>query len=249
MSPSPVLSLLVLLLVGVTQSVRGQVLPPFRLPSQLDITSLNGVAPGDGASGSSAPLRTSSRHVAAAFSTDANAAFVWVVAPTGTTGSSAIFPGSEEAAAMIPFGRENQVFEVRLCATAIAPSAVLTHSGRTFCGDGAPVVLDTEPPEIIVLTLEVDGVQRPYDPSQVLHVNQDFVVHGTVRDNFTPAEEIVLSTDFGGQGGSTTVETGGRFQAQISVANLPDGDYPLVIRAEDVMSDSSEANSSEVRLR
>jgi hypothetical protein len=187
--------------------------------------------------------------VAVSFSTDASQAFVWVVAPSGTTGSPGIFPTADQTSVLIPFGQENQPFEVKLCATAIAPSLVLTNPNRTFCGSGSSVTLDTEPPEIQVTALEVDGQRKAYDSRDPLRVNRDFKVFGTIRDRLTPASELVVTTDFGGVEGTVTVEDSGAFEASIPVGSLLDGDYELLITAEDKMSDTSKPNRSEFRIR
>lgn len=224
---------------------QAQTLPPFTLPSKLEVTAINGVSrPADGR-----PVRTTSRTVAARFDTDAVQAFQWIVTPSGTTGGGALFPPGGDAAVLVPFGSEDQSFEVRLCITAIAPSPVLTNPNRTFCGQGMPVALDTEAPTITVSAIEIDGVRTPVDASSTVRVNGDFTLFGSVRDNLTPPEELAVTVSMGGPPSPVTPDPSGLFEAAVSVAGLSDGSYELEIVAEDAMSDGTKPNRASLTMR
>lgn len=215
----------------------------FTLPSELTVTAVNGVSPADGEA-----VVTSSRNVAASFTTDANAAFVWIVQPTGTTGGSSLHPQGDSVGVLVPFGQENNRFDVRLCITAIAPSFVTTVTPRTFCGTGLPVVLDTEPPEITVQEIQVgDRVERVSSTSG-LRVNGDFVLRGTVRDAVASADQISVNVSMGGVETAATVDESGRFEASVSVSGLSDGAYGVTITAEDAMSDTSSPNRATLTM-
>jgi hypothetical protein len=216
---------------------------PFTLPSELTVTAVNGVSPADGEA-----VVTSSRNVAASFSTDANAAFVWIVQPTGTTGGSTLFPQGDSVGVLVPFGQENTRFDVRLCITAIAPSFVTTNNPRTFCGTGLPVILDNEPPEITVQEVQVgDRVERVSTTSGV-RVNGDFVVRGTVRDAVASPDQLTVTVSMGGNETAASVDETGRFEASVSVSGLSDGAYGVTITAEDAMSDTSTPNRATLAM-
>lgn len=215
----------------------------FTLPSQLNTTAINGVAAAQGEA-----VVTSSRNLAASFQTDANAAFVWLVQPTGTTGGTSLFPQGDSVGVLVPFGQEDTRFDVRLCITAIAPSFVTTNNPRTFCGTGMPVILDTEAPEITVTEIQVgDRVERVSSTSG-LRVNGAFVVRGTVRDAVTAADQLTVTVSMGGVESAASVDASGRFEASVSVSGLADGSYGVTITAEDKMSDSSKPNKATLTM-
>lgn len=215
----------------------------FTLPSELTVTAINGVSPADGEA-----VITSSRNLAASFSTDANAAFVWLVQPTGTTGGSSLHPQGDSVGVLVPFGSENSRFDVRLCITAIAPSFVTTNNPRTFCGTGMPVILDDEPPEITVQEVQVgERVERVSSTSGV-RVNGDFVVRGTVRDRVASPDQLAVTVSMGGVESAATVDETGRFEASVSVGGLSDGAYGVTITAEDAMSDTSTPNRATLTM-
>lgn len=236
-----------LLFLGLFLGVSGGLQAQIPLPNELRVSAINGATPSDTPPRA---VRTTSRTVAAQFESNASPGFVWLVHPTGASGGQTIFPSanSDTVSVLIPFGSENQPFEVRLCMTAIAPGTVTTNPNRTFCGQGMDVFLDTEPPQIRIEALVKDGERRPVGSSEQ-HINGDFTVVGTVRDNATPSESIPVRVRFGSFETEVSPDSSGRFEAEVSVEGLSDGSYEIEVQAEDVPDDTSAPNVATERVR
>lgn len=214
----------------------------FVVPSQLDVTTINGVT-------SDEPVVTSNSNVAVGFQTNALQNATWIVFPVGgTTGSSAVFPPTNSLGVIVPPASFNTPFTIQLGIKGVAPLPATTLP--VFTGAGTKqVIVDTEPPEVTVTEIRVGDQSTPYTPGREIHVNGDFTVVGTVTDNVASPEDITLEAQMSGtSAGTATPESSGRFEINISVGSLPDGDYDLELLADDKTDDESQSNRRTFRL-
>ncbi len=218
-----------------------QVNPTFNLPSKLTPTTVNGVQK-DG------PIVTSQTTVSVGFQTDAVASATWIVYPIGATGSSGVFPPADSVGVHIPPANFGSPFQIRLGMKAVAPAVATTLPAFTGA-ESVSVIVDLEEPEVTVTEIQIGDRVIRLGQGEEVFVNGDFTVRGQVTDNVSKGEDISVRFRFGSNTGSPVqADPGGRFEIQVPVAGLADGDYDLEILAEDKTDDESRANLRVFRL-
>lgn len=209
----------------------------FTSPSQLDVTSVNGVT-------KDTPVVTSDFEVSAGFETNAAGA-VFIVFPLGAAGGPAIVPGQDAVLVHVPRESAGTPFTIKLATRAVGPAAATTLP--TFAGQGTKqVIVDVEPPEVTITGFEVDGERK--DKDEPLFVNKDFKVLGTIVDNVSKGEDLKVKARMGSFEGEVQADSGGQFSIDVAVAGLADGSYELELTGEDKMDDQSRVNARVLRI-
>lgn len=209
----------------------------FVTPSQLDVTSINGIT-------KDTPVVTSDFAVSAGFQTNAAGA-VFIVFPLGAPGGSAIVPGQDAVLVHVPRESAGTPFTIKLATRAVGPAAATTLP--TFPGVGTKqVIVDVEPPEVTITGFEVDGERK--DKDEPLFVNRDFKVLGTIVDNVSRGEDLKVKARMGSFETEVQADAGGQFAIDVAVAGLADGSYELELVGEDKMDDQSASNARTLRL-